>query len=82
MVHAAFGVTDVSVPQIMYGPGGRPLGGADDGVELVHLAPVDDGAGLVAQFEVSPNDQETRLWYAEHELFGVNEYVATSLAPA
>jgi hypothetical protein len=30
---------------------------------------------------VVPKDQETRVWYAEHELFGANEYVATSLAP-
>jgi hypothetical protein len=30
---------------------------------------------------VVPKDQETWVWYAEHELFGANEYVATSLAP-
>ena len=82
MVHAAFEVTDVSVPQTMYAPGDKSLGGAVDGVELVHLVPVDDGAGLVAQFLVSPKDQDTFVWYAEHEPFGVNEYVATSLAPA
>ena len=61
MVHAAFEVTDVSVPQTMYAPGDKPLGGAVDGVELVHLVPVVDGAGLVAQFVVSPKDQDTCL---------------------
>ena len=82
MVHAAFELTDMSVPQTMYAPGDKPLGGAIDGVELVHLVPVVDGAGLVAQFFVLPKDQDTCWWYAEHELFGVNENVATSLAPA
>ena len=81
MVHAALGLTDVSVPQTMYAPADKPEGGAVDGVELVHLVPAVDGAGLVAQFLVLPKDQDTCLWYAEHELFGVNEYVATSLAP-
>ncbi len=82
VVHAAFELTDVSLPQTMYAPGDKPLGGAVDGVELVHLVPVVEGAGLIAQFSEFPKDQVTCLWYAEHELFGVNEYVATSLAPA
>ena len=82
VVHAAFELTAVSVPQTMYAPGDKPLGGAVDGVELVHLVPVVDGAGLIAQLFEFPKDQVTCLWYAEHELFGVNEYVATSLAPA
>jgi len=82
VVHAAFELTEVSVPQTMYAPGDKPPGGADDGVELVHLVPLVDGAGLVVQFFVVPKDQVTSLWYAEHEPFGVNEYVATSLAPA
>ena len=73
MVHAAFVLTDVSVPQTMYAPGDKPPGGALDGVELAHFVPVVDGAGLVAQFFVLPKDQVTCLWYAEHELFGVKE---------
>jgi hypothetical protein len=82
VAHAAFELTDVSVPHTRYAPGDRPLGGAVDGVELVHLPPVVDGAGLVAQSVVLPKDQDTCLWYAAHEFFGVNEYVAISLAPA
>jgi len=46
------------------------------------LVPAAEGAGLVTQFLTLPKDQDTGLWYAEQELFGVNEYVATSLAPA
>ena len=73
MVQAAFELTDVSVPHTVYAPGDKPPGGAVDGVELVHLVPFADGAGLAAQFFVLPKDQDTGLWYAEHELFGVNE---------
>jgi hypothetical protein len=82
VVHAGFELTAVSVPQTRYEPGDRPLGGAVDGVELAHLDPAPEGAGLVAQCFVFPKDQDTGLWYAEHELLGVNEYVATSLALA
>jgi cell wall assembly regulator SMI1 len=73
VVHAGVELTDVSVPQTVYDPGATPLGGAVGDVELVHLAPVPDGAELVAQLMVLPKDQDTCLWYAEHELFGVNE---------
>jgi len=37
------------------------------------MAPAVEGAGLVTQFFTLPKDQDTRLWYAEQELFGVNE---------
>ena len=56
----------------MYEPGAYELGGAVDGVELVQFVPLAVGAGLVAQFRVLPNDQDTWLWNAEHELLGVN----------
>jgi hypothetical protein len=71
--HAAFELTEVSMPQTMYTPGDKLRGGEVDGVELVHLGPLVDGAGLVAQSFVLPKDQVTSLWYAEHELFGVKE---------
>ena len=80
-MHAALELTDGSIPQIMYAPGAKPLGGAVDGVELVHLVPLVDGAGLVAQFGALPKDQDTCLLYTEHEFFGMNEYVATNLDP-
>jgi len=73
VAHAAFELTEVSVPQIMYSPGDKLRGGAVDGVELVHLVPLVDGAALVAQFFVLPKDQVTCWWYAEQELFGVKE---------
>ncbi|HKX06474.1 MAG TPA: hypothetical protein VJX71_28560 [Methylomirabilota bacterium] len=61
------------MPHTMYEPGGSPFGGAIDAVELMQLLPLAEGTGLVAQFMVLPKDQDTWLWYAEHEPFGVNE---------
>ena len=81
-MHAGVEDTGGSEPHTWYDPGPSPVGGAIDCVELVQIVPLVDGTGLVTQFATLPNDQETGLWYPEHEPLGVKEYVATSLAPA
>lgn len=73
MAQAAVEDTGGSEPHTWYEPAPSPIGGAIDGVELVQRLPLVDGSGLVAQVMMLPNDQETCWWYAEHELFGVNE---------
>lgn len=73
VVQAGLEVTDASLPHTMYAPGPSLLGGAVAGVELAQLVPLPVAAGLVAQSMVLPNDQDTWLWYPEHEPFGVNE---------
>ena len=59
VAHAGAEFTAVSVPHTRYDPLPAPLGGAVDGVELVQLPAVPDGAGLIAQFIVLPNDHVT-----------------------
>ena len=60
VVHAGVEVTSASVPHTTYVPGAAPLGGALGTEELLQVLALVKGAGLVVQFLVVPNDQDTR----------------------